>query len=388
MAFFRSVSFSEQLPAIAGETAWCCARRRWPTHAEWAALREASRDFLTPWEPTWPADDLTRAAFRRRIRRYAEDQRSDQAYPFFIFRKSDNALVGGLTLANIRRGVAQAGSLGYWMGAPYARQGYMTRGGARRCCRSRSTRCGCTGVEAACIPTNAASIRLLEKTGFQREGYARAISLHQRDLAGPPALRPAAGRSAALTKPAAGLGAATVAPAINARQTRGPLSELEYRDADRGPKRSDCAVLSPRCGRCSAARRVVAGCSSGSLPSLDRQPAELVLALRAARPTRRPRRRRRGPAAARRRLPRRRYPHRRRARSRSPPSRSEPTANDLRYQLTFTEMARQCSSTAAPCACGSACRAAPSSARPARRRRSTCRSATRWCRKACSRRPS
>ena len=82
--------------------------------------------FLTPWEPTWPADDLTRAAFRQRIRRYAEDLRTDQAYPFFLFRKEDNALVGGLALANIRRGVAQAGSLGYWIGAPYVRQGYMT----------------------------------------------------------------------------------------------------------------------------------------------------------------------------------------------------------------------------------------------------------------------
>ena len=91
-------------------------------HAEWSALRAASRDFLTPWEPTWPADDLTRAAFRRRIRRYAEDQRSDLAYPFFIFRKSDSVLVGGLTLANIRRGCAQAVSLGYWMGASYAGQ--------------------------------------------------------------------------------------------------------------------------------------------------------------------------------------------------------------------------------------------------------------------------
>jgi ribosomal-protein-alanine N-acetyltransferase len=28
-------------------------------------------------------------------------------------------------------------------------------------------------IEAACIPANTASIRLLEKTGFAREGYAR-----------------------------------------------------------------------------------------------------------------------------------------------------------------------------------------------------------------------
>jgi ribosomal-protein-alanine N-acetyltransferase len=141
-------------------------------YPEWVALREASRDFLTPWEPTWPSDDLTRSAFRRRIKRYVEDQRADQAYAFLIFRAKDNALVGGLTLANVRRGVAQSGSLGYWMGAKFARQGYMTAAvralipfvfGGLRLHR----------LEAACIPANSASIRLLEKTGFQREGYAR-----------------------------------------------------------------------------------------------------------------------------------------------------------------------------------------------------------------------
>jgi ribosomal-protein-alanine N-acetyltransferase len=171
MAFFRSVSFSEHVRAITGPTVLLRAPQM-SDHAEWAALRGASRDFLTPWEPTWPADDLTRAAFRRRIRRYAEDQRGDLAYPFFIFRKSDNVLVGGLTLANIRRGCAQAASLGYWMGAPYARQGYMTAAvstilpfafNALRLHR----------VEAACIPGNEPSIRLLEHTGFQREGFAR-----------------------------------------------------------------------------------------------------------------------------------------------------------------------------------------------------------------------
>ena len=138
----------------------------------WARLRHESRDFLTPWEPTWPVDDLTRAAFRRRIRRYSEDQRSDLAYPFFIFRKSDQVLVGGLTLANIRRGCAQAGSLGYWMGAPHARQGYMTAA-VRALLPFAFATLRLHRIEAACIPGNAASIRLLEKTGFRREGFAR-----------------------------------------------------------------------------------------------------------------------------------------------------------------------------------------------------------------------
>jgi len=125
MAFFRTVSLSEQIPAVTGDDVVLRAPQM-SDCAEWAALREASRSFLTPWEPTWPADDLTRPSFRRRIRRYFEDQRNDLAYAFFIFRKHDDVLLGGLTLANIRRGCAQAASLGYWMGAAYARQGHMT----------------------------------------------------------------------------------------------------------------------------------------------------------------------------------------------------------------------------------------------------------------------
>ena len=113
----------------------------------------ASREFLTPWEPTWPADDLTRPAFRQRLRRYAEDVRTDQAYPFFLFRTEDNALVGGLALANIRRGVAQAGSLGYWVGAPYIRRGYMTAA-VRALIPVAFDLLRLHRLEAACIPTN------------------------------------------------------------------------------------------------------------------------------------------------------------------------------------------------------------------------------------------
>ena len=172
MAFFRSVSFSDSVPAIAGAGVALRVPQS-SDFAEWAALREASRDFLVPWEPTWPDDDLTRGAFRRRLKRYADDQRSDLAYAFLIFRSADNALVGGLTLANIRRGVAQAGSIGYWIGAPFARKGYMTaavRALVPFCFRTLRLH----RLEAACIPANTASVALLEKTGFAREGYARS----------------------------------------------------------------------------------------------------------------------------------------------------------------------------------------------------------------------
>src|SRR6478735_8295526 len=132
MAFFRTVSLSDLMPAVSGEGVVLRAPQM-SDHAEWAALREASRDFLTPWEPAWPADDLARSSFRRRIKRYSEDQRGDLAY----------ACQGHMTAAVTAI-------------IPFAF-------GTLKLHR----------IEAACIPANVASVRLLERTGFQREGFAR-----------------------------------------------------------------------------------------------------------------------------------------------------------------------------------------------------------------------
>jgi ribosomal-protein-alanine N-acetyltransferase len=142
-------------------------------YAQWAALRERSRAFLEPWEPVWPPDDLTRPAFRRRLRRNDEEIAQDEAYPLFLFRESDHALLGGLTLGQIRRGVAQAATLGYWMGAEYAGKGYMSQA-VRAALVHAFGQMRLHRVEAACIPTNTPSAKLLERCGFVREGYARA----------------------------------------------------------------------------------------------------------------------------------------------------------------------------------------------------------------------
>jgi [ribosomal protein S5]-alanine N-acetyltransferase len=171
MAFFRTVGLAETASILEGDGVTLRVPQM-NDFAEWAALREQSRAFLVPWEPTWPADDLTRAAYRRRLRRYSEDMRTDQAYAFFVFRERDNVLVGGLTLSNVRRGVAQAGSLGYWMGEPHAGQGLMSAA-VRTLIPFAFGTLGLHRLEAACIPTNVASITLLERTGFVREGYAR-----------------------------------------------------------------------------------------------------------------------------------------------------------------------------------------------------------------------
>jgi ribosomal-protein-alanine N-acetyltransferase len=138
----------------------------------WSAVRAASRQFLTPWEPSWPADALSRVSYRRRLARYASDWRDDEGYSFFMFRAADDALLGGIGLSNVRRGVAEAASLGYWIGEPFARQGFMSEA-LGLILHFAFERLRIHRLEAACLPTNTPSRRLLGKLGFQEEGYAR-----------------------------------------------------------------------------------------------------------------------------------------------------------------------------------------------------------------------
>ncbi|HIM46213.1 MAG TPA: N-acetyltransferase [Alphaproteobacteria bacterium] len=138
----------------------------------WAELRTASREFLVPWEPAWSSDAHSRAAYRRRLRRQQRDASDDVCYSYFLIRRSDDALMGGITLSSIQRGVAQSCSVGYWIGEPYARDGYMTEG--LQCVLSHCfSSLGLHRVEAACMPNNDASQALLQRCGFRREGYAR-----------------------------------------------------------------------------------------------------------------------------------------------------------------------------------------------------------------------
>jgi ribosomal-protein-alanine N-acetyltransferase len=149
---------------------------RLPEHAdfrEWTTLRRESADFLTPWEPAWSADHLSRRAFTHRVYWAARAAAQGTALPLFLIRREDRALIGAITLDNIRRGPAQAGTLGYWIGAPYARQGYMTEA-IRAVVHHAFTEMDLSRIEAACLPENAASRAVLERTGFKYEGVAQS----------------------------------------------------------------------------------------------------------------------------------------------------------------------------------------------------------------------
>src|SRR5689334_23402977 len=170
MAFSRSI-----LPDVDAEVRGRQVYLRQPAmgdYSAWAELRALSRQHLTVWEPLWTRDELSRSAFRRRLRQYQREMREDQGYAFLVFREGDATLVGGLTISNVRRGVAQSASVGYWMGLPHVRCGYMTDA-VRAVVPFAFGTLGLHRLEAACLPHNTPSARVLEKAGFRREGTAR-----------------------------------------------------------------------------------------------------------------------------------------------------------------------------------------------------------------------
>lgn len=149
---------------------------RTPQHADynaWANLRRESRDFLTPWEPVWAPDHLTRKAFTNRVYWAQRSIANTTAVPLFLIRQADEALLGAITLDNIRRGPAQAGTAGYWIGAPYARQGYM-REAIAAMVHYAFTTLDLSRIEAGCLPENTPSRRLLENCGYKYEGVAQS----------------------------------------------------------------------------------------------------------------------------------------------------------------------------------------------------------------------
>jgi len=142
-------------------------------HASWVALRQSSMDFLKPWEPTWSRDHLSRRAFTNRVFWSHRAAAQGSALPLFLIRREGGALLGAITLDNIRRGPAQAGTIGYWIGAAHARQGYMTEA-IRAVAHHAFTVMDLSRIEAACLPENAASRGVLERAGFKYEGVAQS----------------------------------------------------------------------------------------------------------------------------------------------------------------------------------------------------------------------
>lgn len=173
MAFLRPATPDDYFEPISGQRI-VLRPPSMADYSEWAELRAASRAHLTPWEPQWAREDLSHMMFRRRLRLYAKDARDDLGFAYFVTSAMSQNILGGITLMNIRRGVAQTASVGYWLGVQHVGKGYMSEA-VRMILDHAFQRLRLNRIEAATMTGNKASIRVLQHTGFLREGVARSF---------------------------------------------------------------------------------------------------------------------------------------------------------------------------------------------------------------------
>lgn len=170
MAFLRAGNANEWA-VLQGRGVWLRPPQM-SDYGPWAELRALSRAHLVPWEPAWPRDDLTKSAFRRRVKHYQREARDDLGYAFLLFAAESDRLMGGLTLSNVRRGVTQSAMLGYWLGAPFVGAGHMTAA-VRAVLPHAFEQLRLHRVEAAVQPSNGRSADVLRRAAFVEEGLAR-----------------------------------------------------------------------------------------------------------------------------------------------------------------------------------------------------------------------
>ena len=139
---------------------------------KWQKLRMSSKSFLVPWEPSWDASSCTRRAYLRYFKNSNYLANMDRAYSFLIFKTEDNTLLGGINIGNVRRGVSQSASLGYWIGEKHSRNGYMKEA-LKLLIPSLFVDLRLNRIEAATLEENIASKNLLKKIGFKKEGVLR-----------------------------------------------------------------------------------------------------------------------------------------------------------------------------------------------------------------------
>jgi [ribosomal protein S5]-alanine N-acetyltransferase len=132
-------------------------------------LRTRNKDFFEPWEPVQSARHFTLPGQRDEISRAIADSEQDTRYAFGVFLTADDRMVGRVALSNVSRGAWQNATLGYYIDEAHTRRGLATQA-VLLTLQFAFEQAGLHRVQAAVLPRNAASRRVLEKSGFHREG--------------------------------------------------------------------------------------------------------------------------------------------------------------------------------------------------------------------------
>ncbi len=142
-------------------------------YKNWEALRLSSSEFLAPWEPRRYDEQIGHQSFRERVKWSKLSKEKGTALALFIFRLSDQSLIGAVTLDGIKRGPSQSATIGYWLGKDFVGNGFMSEA-LKLVVTHAFTELDLSRIEAATLKENQPSRKLLERNGFRYEGVAQS----------------------------------------------------------------------------------------------------------------------------------------------------------------------------------------------------------------------
>jgi ribosomal-protein-alanine N-acetyltransferase len=137
----------------------------------WLEIRKKNKDFLMPFEPTWPQKCLTKAFFIKKLVAQSQNWDKDKSYSFLIFLNDNQSLIGGININNVTRGASQFATLGYWLGEEFQGKGFMAEA-TNLIVGFSFTELGLQRLNAGCLAHNKRSQNMLKNIGFKEEGYA------------------------------------------------------------------------------------------------------------------------------------------------------------------------------------------------------------------------
>ncbi|WP_298831331.1 GNAT family protein [uncultured Planococcus sp.] len=134
-------------------------------------LEVDNREFFEAYAMTRYPDFYTLPLQKELIEIYAEQKENDQAYSFGIFENRTGLLIGTISLVQVMRGPLQSAVLGYALDKKHNNKGYTTEA-VKLVVAYAFRKLALHRIEAGVMPGNDASIRVLEKAGFHKEGIA------------------------------------------------------------------------------------------------------------------------------------------------------------------------------------------------------------------------
>ena len=173
MSFLNAYSLKKNLFEITGRKVIL----RPPQYSDlkaWADERKKNKLYLQPWEPLWSINELERSSFVKRVRMFERLSHNDQAYSFLIFTSDNEDFIGEVNISNVQRGIIQSCTIGYWIAKDCEGKGMMSES-LELVKEFIFNELKLHRIEAACLPHNIPSLKVLLKNGFIKEGTARKL---------------------------------------------------------------------------------------------------------------------------------------------------------------------------------------------------------------------